>query len=99
MHHRRRYTKPELLRAVRQPGVRVLRCAYFNTAMLLPIAIVRLYRRIRPAKGGAERSEDWVPPRFLNNTLYFLLVHPACCNFLPAPIGVSLLTVLQRTPD
>ena len=97
MHHRRRYTKNELLRSVRQPGVRVLRCAYFNTAMLLPIALVRWYRRIRPAKAGTERSEDWIPPRFLNRMFYYLLAYPACCNFLPAPVGVSLLAVLQRT--
>ena len=97
MHHRRRYTKRQLLRAVRQPGVRVLRCAYFNTAMFLPIAFVRWYRRIRPAKAATERSEDWIPPRFLNRTLHGLLVYPACCNFTPAPVGVSLLAVLQRT--
>jgi len=97
MHHRRRYTRRELLRTVRQPAVRVLRCAYFNTAMLPPIAFVRWVRRIRPAKAGVKRGEDRIPPRFLNHTLHYLLVRPACCNFSPAPIGVSLLAVLQRT--
>ena len=71
----------------------------FNAAMLLPIAFVRWVRRIRPAKAGMKRSEDRIPPRFLNNTLHYLLVRPACCNFSPAPIGVSLLVVLQRTAD
>ncbi len=99
MHHRRRYSRRELLRVVRQPGVRVLRCAYFNTAMLLPIAFLRWVRRVRPPKAGRLRGEDRVPPPFLNRLFYSLLVHPACLRFSPAPIGVSLLALLQRTAD
>ncbi len=99
MHHRRRYTRCELLRTLQQPGVTMLRCAYFNTAMLPLIAFVRLYRRIRPAGEGTERSEDWVPPRLLNRALHYLLVRPACCTSWPAPVGISLLAVLRRTVD
>ncbi|MEI8138715.1 MAG: class I SAM-dependent methyltransferase [bacterium] len=99
VHHRRRYYRSRLLRLVEQPGVRILRCAYFNTAMLLPIALVRWYRRLRPAKDGANRGEDVIPQETLNRVLHNLLVYPACCRFFPAPIGVSLLAVLMRTSD
>lgn len=97
LHHRRRYYRSSLLQLVEQPGVQVLRCAYFNTAMLLPIALLRWYRRIRPVKDGANRGEDVIPPEILNKILRELLVRPACCRLLPAPIGVSLLSVLLRT--
>ena len=99
MHHQRRYKKSRLLRVVEQPGVHVLRCAYFNTVMLLPIALVRWYRRIQPDREGAIRSEDRIVPGVLNRVLHSLLVRPACCRFCPAPIGLSLLAILQRTPD
>ncbi len=97
VHHRRRYTKGELLQLARQPGVRLLRCAYFNTAMLLPIVLVRGWRRLRPARVGSRRLEDRVPPRPLNRALRYLMVRPACSTWCPAPVGVSLLAVLQRT--
>lgn len=97
--HRRRYGKKHLLQLVSQPGVRVLRCAYFNTAMLLPIALIRWYRRIQPPSGTSIRAEDVILPESLNWALHEMLVRPACCRFFPAPIGLSLLAVLQRTPS
>ena len=97
LHHLRRYNKRSLLRVLEQPGVRLLRCTYFNTALLLPIALVRWYRRLRPAVDGEERSEDRTPPALINRALHYLLVRPACSDFWPAPLGVSLLAVLRRT--
>ncbi|MFZ5451697.1 MAG: methyltransferase domain-containing protein [Thermodesulfobacteriota bacterium] len=99
LHHLRRYTRGGLVRVLEQPGVRLLRCAYFNTALLLPIALVRWYRRLRPAVNGKNRSEDWTPPALINRALHYLLVRPACSDFWPAPLGVSLLGVLRRVQD
>ncbi|MEI7435382.1 MAG: class I SAM-dependent methyltransferase [bacterium] len=99
VHHHRRYTKSTLLQTVRQPGVRVLRCAYYNTILLPPIALVRWCRRLRPAREELARSEDYIPSVFINRVCYELLVRPACCRFCPAPVGLSLLAVLSRAPD
>jgi SAM-dependent methyltransferase len=97
LHHRRRYSRSELLRLVRRPGAEVLRCTYFNTALLPPIALIRLWRRLRPAKPGAARAEDAIPSPWLNRLLYRTLVSPACWGWFRPPLGVSLLAVLRRT--
>ncbi len=99
LHHRRRYTRRSLRQLLEQPGARILRCSYFNSLMLPPIALVRWYRRMWPASDGGKRVEDAIPPQLLNRMLHTLMVRPACCGLLPAPLGVSLLAVLQRIPD
>ncbi len=96
LHHRRRYSRADLLRLLRQPGVDVLRCCYFNAPLLPAIALVRLWRRLRPPRPGAARAEDRVPGRLLNTLLYHLLVAPACTGWFRPPLGVSLLAVLRR---
>ena len=96
LHHRRRYTKRSLIPVLLQPGVRLLHCAYFNSAALLPVALVRWYRKLRPAGLNSVRMEDRIPPKLLNRALYHLLVGPACSRWFPAPIGVSLIAILER---
>lgn len=95
LHHRRRYDKPGLEQVLRQPGSRLLRCVYFNTAMLPLIALVRWMRRIRPSSPG-RRLEDRIPSRPLNALLYHLLVRPACWEHFSPPAGVSLLAIVER---
>ncbi|MFN4261199.1 MAG: class I SAM-dependent methyltransferase [Gemmataceae bacterium] len=96
LHHRRRYHYSDLLQLVRQPGVELLHCAYFNSLMLPPIALVRCWRRLRPPAPGAARMEDQIPGQFLNSLLYHLMVKPACWSWFRPPLGVSLLAVLRR---
>jgi SAM-dependent methyltransferase len=99
MHHRRRYHRDELLALIRRPGVEVLRCVYTNTALLAPIGLVRLWRKLRPPRPGARRLEDTVPGPVLNALLYQSLTAPACWAWFRPPLGVSLLAVLRRTED
>lgn len=96
LHHRRRYTRGQLLALVRQPGVEVLRCAYFNWLTLPAIAAVRLWRHVFPPPAGALRAEDKLPPAWLNAALYQTLVVPARWSCCRSPLGVSLLAVLRK---
>jgi ubiquinone/menaquinone biosynthesis C-methylase UbiE len=96
LHHRRRYNRRELRRLVDLPEVEVLRCSYYNMAALPLIAVIRGWRRIRPAAPAADRAEDRVPPRWLNALLYRSLVTPACREWPTQPIGVALLAVLRK---
>ncbi len=98
LHHRRRYRRKDLLELAARPGVELLRCIYFNTAMLVPIACVRLWRRIFPPAKGKARAEDKLPAPLLNSLAHQCLVQPARWSWLRAPIGVSLLAVLRRMP-
>ena len=97
LHHRRRYSRSQLLGLVRAtPGVELLHCAYTNTFSLLPIALIRMWRRLVPLKPGAARMEDRIPALWLNRILYRLYVTPACAAWWHPPAGVSLLAVLRR---
>lgn len=96
LHHRRRYSRSELMRLLDTRALRILRCAYFNSAMLLPIAAVRMWRKFRPLRPGDERAEDRVPGPLLNRLLYEAMVKPACWEWFRPPLGVSLLAVARR---
>ena len=74
LHHRRRYTRRQLLALIRQPELEVLRCVYFNAAVLPLIALIRMGRKHRPPAPGGEQAEDRVPPPWLNSVLFHSLV-------------------------
>jgi SAM-dependent methyltransferase len=94
LHHRRRYTRPMLERALRGRPFQVRHMSYINTLALLPIAAYRVARRmgLRLTDG---RLEDQIPPEPLNSLLRTAFVQPALWP-LQVPIGVSLLCVLRR---
>lgn len=96
VHHRRRYHRPEFIQLCRQPGVELLRCAYINFATIVPIGLVRGWRKVRPPKPGAERAEDMIPMKPVNAVLYQTFVRSACAGWVKPPLGVSLLAVLRR---
>lgn len=96
LHHRRRYQRRDLLALVNVPGVEVLHTAYMNTALLPAIALARAWRRLVPARPGAARAEDLVPPGPINALLRTLFVAPACQQWFQPPLGVSLLAILRR---
>jgi SAM-dependent methyltransferase len=96
LHHRRRYHRPDLRELVSRPELEILHLSYINTAMLLPIAGVRVWRKLFPPAPGGPRAEDRVPPGVVNSILRRTFVGPACWPWFRAPIGVSLLAVLRR---
>lgn len=96
LHHRRRYHRPDLLWLFQGVDVEVLRCCYFNSAVLLPIALVRAWRNLRPPRPGEARAEDRMPGKFANALLFQAMVRPACWAWFRAPVGVSLIAVLRR---
>jgi SAM-dependent methyltransferase len=54
-HHFRRYTQPQLTERASASGWRPTRATYFNSALLAPIAAVRLAQRLRPpAPAGSD---------------------------------------------
>ncbi len=96
LHHRRRYSRTSLRRLVRQPGVELLHCAHINTVALVPILLVRGWRRVFPGRGQGPRAEDRLPWGPLNQLLGWSFVKPACWRWFRPPCGVSLLAVLRR---
>ena len=99
LHHRRRYDRKGLLRALSQPGLEILRCTYFNTLAFFGIAAIRSWRKVRPPQPGALRAEDRIPGRLANTALRKALVWPARIDALHPPFGVSLLGIARRASD
>jgi len=97
LRHRRRYTRDELVALVDSPETKLLRCTYFNTALLPAIMAVRLWRKLRPSLNGKTRAEDRIPAAPINRLLMSLMTKPATWPWFQTPIGVSLLAVLRRT--
>lgn len=96
LHHRRRYHRGDLLRLLDVPDVELLRCAYFNSLLLPALALVRLGRKLVPARADGDRAENRLPSPPMNRLLYRLFVGPACAPWFHPPAGSSLLAVLRK---
>jgi SAM-dependent methyltransferase len=94
-HHRRRYTARTLRRALAQAGFGVDRTSYFNTILFLPVAAVRLGRRLvrRP---GARQSDFDLGPASLNRLLGAVFgVEASLVARRDLPFGVSVLALAR----
>lgn len=57
LHHQRRYTRRRLREAVERAGWQPGNATYFNTTLLLPIAVVRLLRKRDREEGSGEQAD------------------------------------------
>ena len=95
LHHYRRYSRTQL-QALFPPGQwELLQVNYTNVAVYPAVWLVRKWRKWFPRTGGEARSEDKLPPPWLNACLREVFVRPAFWR-LPLPFGVSLLLVARR---
>lgn len=95
LHHQRRYDRPGLRALFRGPEWELLHVNYTNVLAYPAVWAVRRWRRISPARPGAARAEDRVPPAPLNALLRESFQRLAMWR-LPLPFGVSLLLVARR---
>jgi len=91
-----RFTRPRLLRALRDAGFAVNRCTYAN-ALLLPVAWFK-FRVWEPLTGAPPSSGVVLPPRLLNRVLEIpLLLEAACFKLgLSLPLGQSLIALATK---
>jgi len=92
LHHYRRYSRAQLLALFPAAQWEVLHVNYTNVAVYPAVWLVRKWRRLFPS---TQRSEDQLPPAWLNAILRALFVDLALAR-LPLPFGVSLLLVARR---
>ena len=94
-HHKRRYTRPQLLRRVADAGWRPLVQTYFNALLLAPIAAARARERLLR---GAPSSTDYdLTPRWMNAVLAWPMSAEARAIERGArfPAGVSIGVVCE----
>ena len=94
LHHYRRYTRGQLVALFKPEKWEVVHVNYTNVVVFPAVWLVRKWRKWFPKSGGV-RTEDTLPPRWINSVLRWLLVRPALSR-VPYPFGVSLLLVARR---
>jgi ubiquinone/menaquinone biosynthesis C-methylase UbiE len=97
LRHFRRYTRESFLKAV-PPEFQVVHANYINVAVLPIVFIIRKWRALKNRLGikTHARSEDQIPPQWLNELLRLTFVGLACQKTLQFPAGVGLIVVLQK---
>jgi ubiquinone/menaquinone biosynthesis C-methylase UbiE len=93
-HHRRRYTRTQLLRLLEPSCLQTLYASYFNT-LLFPLAVVA---RFVERASRRQTDEQSVPARPVNATLrtVFLFERIALTNSVTLPWGLSVLVVAWK---
>jgi SAM-dependent methyltransferase len=95
--HRRRYTKRSFVRLFKNAGLSEYHVRYFNTLLFPLVAAVRLSRR--SAGMGARQRSDFEDnrPGLINDALTWIFSSESRLrNYLPMPIGVSLIATFRR---
>ena len=97
LRHYRRYDRRGLLSII-PDGFEILHVNYINVAVLPLVYLIRKYRGLKQRLGlkAVARSEDAIPPDWLNNFLRQVFVRMACQSTLRFPAGVGLLIVLRK---
>ena len=92
--HRRRYTLPELRKAVLKAGFELERASYWNISFFLPTLLGRMLMR---AFGLRPESEANITPGFLNRVLGMILgAEATLLRHINLPFGVSIVCVARR---
>src|SRR3989344_1670650 len=97
-HHYRRYTMNSLLKKIEDEkavSLKVLKKAYFNTFLFLPIAFFRIVSRIFDIKG---RESDFDINSPLINRFFFSIFNfeRKILKYASFPFGISILLVLKK---
>jgi len=97
LHHKRRYSKRELLQIVQETGFVVKRASFFNTLLFVPAALKRLLFD-RPGKGQPEQSIKYYENLSLLNQvlLAILRIEKWALNFISLPFGLSILLLVSK---
>jgi hypothetical protein len=98
LHHFRRYHRAQLRALFPADAWEIVYVNYTNVVVYPAVWLVRKWRALRRLlgwAGPAARTEDQLPPRWLNGLLRGLFVNLAAWR-LPFPFGVSLLLVARR---
>lgn len=99
-HHKRRYTRKQLINLVLKSGLKVQYTSYFNTILFPVIAAVRILNNIFGGSGSSAKNDVNLPPTFVNK--FLRIIFSAERLILPAmffPFGVSVLIIAENEKE
>lgn len=95
--HVRRYEAARLRELLLEAGLQIERFTYLITALLLPIAVLRLLQRMAPKKEPRPQTAFIIPPKFVNRLLIALLrLESFWLKRYDLPAGVSLVAAARK---
>lgn len=93
-HHRRRYTKPQLVDLVSGAGFEVERATYSNIMFFLPILVIRKFMQLAGIKA---ETENTIGISALNGFFGRILgTEATLLRYMNLPFGVSAICVARR---
>jgi ubiquinone/menaquinone biosynthesis C-methylase UbiE len=97
LHHKRRYTRKEILKAIHKMDCKIIKASYYNFILSLPILAVRTFKSIF-SKNTEQQSDFFMGfPDFINKILEFVYkVELRSLSFVNFPFGVSILLILRK---
>ena len=97
LHHFRRYNRRQLAELFPTSDWKICHLNYTNVMVYPVVWVLRKLRRLRKSRPGRTqvRSEDKIPPAFLNAILKRIFVSLGKTR-LPFPFGVSLILVARK---
>lgn len=97
VHSVRRYTKARARTAFATPALRIVRIRYLFGWLFLPVVVYRMARRSRRREASPPRSDLYLPSRFLNALLFWIVrCERSVSRWLPLPFGTTVLVELRR---
>jgi SAM-dependent methyltransferase len=97
LHHKRRYTRKEMLESVRPLNCKVLAASYYNFLFSIPILAVRKVKALVSKKDHAQSDFFLNLPGILNRVFTLLFkAEISLLRFLRYPFGISLLLILEK---
>ncbi len=98
-HHFHRYRAAELAALLRAAGFEIRRQGYWNFFLFLPVALLRLARRLMPGSAEKFPPATSIPfPPLLNSLLFYLLrlENRLLLAGLDFPWGVSAVVIARK---
>lgn len=96
LHHQRRYSYYGLRALFAGEGWETLHANHTNVIVYPAVWLIRRWRSVIGREGKRNRTEDRLPPRWLNALLRWTFVRLALSRF-PFPFGVSLVLVARKS--
>jgi len=100
LHHKRRYSKKQMLMKIRHLNWKVIKCSYYNTALFLPILTARKLQGFLLNHRPVQSDFSIKLPAWINKALSVLfLLELRGLKYLNFAFGVSLLLILQKPSE
>lgn len=100
LHHRRRYTKTQMLDRIKAMPYRVVRASYYNMLLSIPIMVFRKMKAALSTTNQFQSDFFLSVPEILNRILTnFFKLEIACLRYFNFPFGVSLVMVIQKKDE